>query len=56
MTQAERVIDVAANGEDEAVERAIRPRRLAEYVGQTEGELREYARNVLRSLACGDPT
>src|ERR1700722_11535597 len=36
MTQAERVIDVAANGEDEAVERAIRPRRLAEYVGQTQ--------------------
>src|SRR5580700_5300404 len=36
MTQAERVIDVAALGEDEAVERAIRPRRLAEYVGQTQ--------------------
>ena len=34
MTSAERVIDVAASGEDEAVERAIRPRRLAEYVGQ----------------------
>ena len=34
MTPAERVIDVAASGEDEAVERAIRPRRLAEYVGQ----------------------
>src|SRR5471030_1948525 len=36
MTQAERVIDVAASGEDEAVERAIRPRRLSEYVGQTQ--------------------
>src|ERR1700692_1725441 len=36
MTPAERVIDVAARGEDEAVERAIRPRRLAEYVGQTQ--------------------
>jgi Holliday junction DNA helicase RuvB len=34
MTPAERVIDVAASGEEEAVERAIRPRRLAEYVGQ----------------------
>jgi hypothetical protein len=29
---------------------------IALYVGQTEGELREYARNVLRSLVCGDPT
>jgi Holliday junction DNA helicase RuvB len=36
MMPAERVIDVAASGEDEAVERAIRPRRLAEYVGQTQ--------------------
>jgi len=31
----ERVIDVAATQEEEAVEHAIRPRRLAEYVGQT---------------------
>src|ERR1039457_2045656 len=36
MTPAERVIDVAASHEEEAVERAIRPRRLAEYVGQTQ--------------------
>src|SRR5471030_3099175 len=34
MTQAERVIDVAASGEDEAVERAIRPRAFSEYIGQ----------------------
>jgi holliday junction DNA helicase RuvB len=32
---AERVISGAASGEEEAAERAIRPRRLAEYVGQT---------------------
>lgn len=36
MTPAERVIDVTANTEDEAVERAIRPRRLVDYVGQTQ--------------------
>src|ERR1700689_5318198 len=36
MLPAERVIDVAASGEDEAVENAIRPRRLADYVGQTQ--------------------
>src|SRR5450631_2468355 len=36
MIPAERVIDVAASHEDEAVERAIRPRRLSEYVGQTQ--------------------
>ena len=32
----ERVIDVATTQEEEAVEHAIRPRRLAEYVGQTQ--------------------
>jgi Holliday junction DNA helicase RuvB len=31
----ERIISGTASGEEEAVERAIRPRRLAEYVGQT---------------------
>jgi Holliday junction DNA helicase RuvB len=31
---AERIISAAASGEEEAVERAIRPRRLADYVGQ----------------------
>src|ERR1700681_498848 len=33
---AERVIDVAATSAEEAVERAIRPRRLEEYVGQAQ--------------------
>jgi holliday junction DNA helicase RuvB len=33
--EAERIIGTGISGEDEAVERAIRPRRLAEYVGQT---------------------
>ena len=32
----ERVLEVAATQEEEAVERAIRPRRLDEYVGQTQ--------------------
>ncbi len=32
---AERIISGAVNAEEEAVERAIRPRRLQEYVGQT---------------------
>jgi Holliday junction DNA helicase RuvB len=32
---AERIISNTANGDEEAVERAIRPRRLQEYVGQT---------------------
>ena len=32
---AERIISGSANAEEEAVERAIRPRRLSEYVGQT---------------------
>ena len=32
---AERIISGAANAEEEAVERAIRPRRLQEYIGQT---------------------
>src|SRR5450631_2586188 len=36
MMSVERVIDVAATQEEEAVERAIRPRRLSEYVGQTQ--------------------
>src|SRR5580704_3776752 len=36
MMPAERVIDVTAGREEEAVERAIRPRTLAEYVGQTQ--------------------
>ena len=36
MMPAERLIDVVAGREDEAVERAIRPRSLAEYVGQTQ--------------------
>ena len=35
MTQdAERIVSPAAGREEEAVERAIRPRRFAEYVGQ----------------------
>ena len=33
--EAERTVSTAAQPEEEAVERAIRPRRLAEYVGQT---------------------
>jgi holliday junction DNA helicase RuvB len=33
--EAERIVSTTSAGEDEAVERAIRPRRLAEYVGQT---------------------
>jgi holliday junction DNA helicase RuvB len=36
MMSGDRVIDVAATQEEEAVEHAIRPRRLAEYVGQTQ--------------------
>ena len=32
---AERIVSAAAGAEEEAVERAIRPRRLAEYVGQS---------------------
>jgi Holliday junction DNA helicase RuvB len=36
MMSAERLIDVAANHEEEAVEHAIRPRRLEEYIGQTQ--------------------
>jgi holliday junction DNA helicase RuvB len=32
---AERIINGAASAEEEAVERAIRPRRLEEYIGQT---------------------
>src|SRR5665213_103839 len=35
MMSADRVIGVAATPEEEAVEHAIRPRRLEEYVGQT---------------------
>ena len=34
MQQAERPIGAEATREDEAVEKAIRPRRLADYVGQ----------------------
>jgi Holliday junction DNA helicase RuvB len=34
--QAERVISGAAGQEEEAVERAIRPNRLSEYVGQAQ--------------------
>jgi holliday junction DNA helicase RuvB len=33
---AERIISPAPGGEDEAVDRAIRPRRLADYVGQAQ--------------------
>jgi holliday junction DNA helicase RuvB len=33
--EGQRIVSGSANREDEAVERAIRPRRLAEYVGQT---------------------
>src|SRR5215471_19819952 len=33
--EAERIVTGAASREDEAVDRAIRPRTLAEYVGQT---------------------
>jgi Holliday junction DNA helicase RuvB len=36
MLPTDRVIDVAATSAEEAVERAIRPRRLEEYVGQTQ--------------------
>ncbi|EQD38009.1 holliday junction ATP-dependent DNA helicase RuvB, partial [mine drainage metagenome] len=32
--ELERSLSPEASGEDEALERAIRPRRLAEYVGQ----------------------
>ena len=32
---AERIINGTASAEEEAVERAIRPRRLQEYIGQT---------------------
>lgn len=34
MTTTERLVGAAAEGEDAVVERAIRPRKLAEYVGQ----------------------
>jgi len=34
--EAERIVAPAARPEDEAIERAIRPRRLEEYVGQTQ--------------------
>jgi len=34
--EAERIVAPAARPEDEAVERAIRPRRLDEYIGQTQ--------------------
>ncbi|HEY8554041.1 MAG TPA: AAA family ATPase, partial [Burkholderiales bacterium] len=34
--EAERIISGTATREDEAVERAIRPRRLDEYIGQTQ--------------------
>ncbi len=34
MIERDRLISAAARGEDEAVERAIRPRRLADYIGQ----------------------
>ena len=33
--EAERAVSMMAQPEEEAVERAIRPRRLEEYVGQT---------------------
>src|SRR5687767_14980392 len=33
--EEQRIVSGSASGDDEAVERAIRPRRLAEYVGQT---------------------
>lgn len=33
--EADRIVSTAASRDEEAVERAIRPRRLAEYVGQT---------------------
>ncbi len=33
--EPERIVAAVVSGEDEAVERAIRPRRLADYVGQT---------------------
>ena len=32
---AERIINGTVSAEEEAVERAIRPRRLQEYIGQT---------------------
>src|SRR6201997_1303779 len=32
--QADRVSQAAAQGEEEAIERAIRPKRLEEYIGQ----------------------
>ena len=34
MTESDRIITAAANPEDTAVDRAIRPRRLTEYAGQ----------------------
>ncbi|MGD8206675.1 MAG: Holliday junction branch migration DNA helicase RuvB, partial [Thiohalocapsa sp.] len=34
MTEPERVISASASTDDGALDRAIRPRRLADYVGQ----------------------
>jgi Holliday junction DNA helicase RuvB len=36
--EAERLVEPQANRDDEAVDRAIRPKRLAEYVGQTQAK------------------
>jgi len=35
MIESDRVVTTGSQGDDEAFERAVRPRRLAEYVGQT---------------------
>ena len=35
MTEQDRLVSAATHGEDEAIERAIRPRYLADYVGQS---------------------
>jgi len=47
---AERIITGAASAEEEAVERAIRPRRLEEYIGQTPVKTQL---EIFISAACG---
>ena len=47
---AERIITGAASAEEEAVERAIRPRRLGEYIGQTPVKTQL---EIFISAACG---
>jgi holliday junction DNA helicase RuvB len=51
---AERIISSNAGGEEEAVERAIRPRRLAEYIGQApvKTQLEIFISAARRSIMC----